>query len=63
MWRSVEVQCTFVVVPHDKVTCSKQIFNSAAVAAIGYAQAFLDISRAERKRVTILVAAQVEVQT
>ena len=51
-----------VVVPHDEVACRKQILNCTAIAAVGHVQAFLNISRAERKRKPVLVAAQVEIQ-
>ena len=51
-----------VVVPHDEVACRKQILNCTAIAAVGYVQALLNISRTEGQRKAILIAAQVKIQ-
>ena len=61
--KGVEVHGILLTVPHDKVARRQQILYCAAIAAVGDAQSFLYISGAEGKRETILVAAQVKIQT
>lgn len=53
----------FVVVPHNEIALPQEVFYRAAIATVRYVQAFLNVSRTERKGETILVATQIQVYT
>lgn len=57
----VKVQCVFVAVPHNEITCRQQIINGAAIAAIRDAEGVLECGRAESEWETILIATKVEI--
>ena len=59
----VKVQCVFVAVPHNEITCRQQIINGAAIAAVRDAEGVLECGRAERIVELVLVAAQVKIQS
>ena len=61
--RSEEVQSVNVAVSHDKIARRQKVFHSAAITAVRDTKGALDVNRRKRKGKSVLVAAQVEIQT